>query len=180
MAAPTSGRPPWFLALLLALCAFVNYGVFRARDLVGSIEGLEARSAALAAQREQLPPYRETGSLEAEVAAIESARAGLDVRTKALAVRVAPEAERPALDLRITGLAEQSGLRVERQELPHASAPSTRTWALRGTFGRVRTFLNQLAHLDRRVVVTELSLERDPAAPDHAQGWLMIRLTVSP
>jgi hypothetical protein len=182
MPTPTAaGRPPWFLALLLALCAFVNYGVFRAHDLVGSIKGLKDARASLEAQREQLPPYRETASLEAEVAAIESRRGGLDARAAALATRVAPEPERPALDLRITRLAEQSGLLVEKQEQPRAaSAPFTRAWTLRGTFGRVRGFLRQLAALDRRVVVTELSLERDRDAPVHAQGWLTIRLTVSP
>lgn len=179
--ATSAGRPPWFLALLLALCAFVNYGAFRAHGLVGSIKGLKDARASLEAQREQLPPYRDTASLEAEVAEIESARAGLAARAAALAARVAPEPERPALDLRITRLAEQTGLLVETQDKPRAATdPFTRTWALRGTFGRVRGFLKQLAGLDRRVVVTELTLERDQAAPPHAQGWLTVRLTVSP
>lgn len=181
MAASTSGRPPWFLALLLALCGFVNYGVFRAHDLVASTRALKDQRSALEAQREQLPPLRDTTSLEDEVAAIESARAGLELRAKVLAARVAAEPERPALDLRVTRLAEQAGLLVEKQEQPRAAAaPFTRTWSLRGTFGRVRRFLSELAHLDRRVVVTELTLERDGAAPAHAEGWLTVRLTVSP
>lgn len=177
MAASTPGRPPWLLALLLALCAFVNYWVFRAHDLVASTRALKDQRAALAAQRAQLPPLRDAASLEDEVAAIESARAGLELRSKVLAARVAPEPERPALDLRVTRLAEQAGLLVEKQEQPRAAAaPFTRTWALRGTFGRVRRFLSELAQLDRRVVVTELTLERGA----HAEGWLTVRLAVSP
>ncbi len=180
MAATTTGRPPWFLALLLALCAFVNYGAFRAHDLVVSTSALNSQRGALEAQRDQLPPYRDTTSLQAEVAAVETQRVALDARAAALASRVTPEPERPALDLRITRLAERAGLLVERQEQPGGGTPFTRTWVLRGTFGRLRAFLGKLAGLDRRVVVTNLTLTTDPDAPPYAVGLLAIKLTVSP